>query len=50
MKSANKIESKKKGLKKLNPKVKLQNKLNKDSIKNPRVDTDFHHEHPFKEN
>jgi len=49
MKSGFKTEKKKKELKKLHQKEKASNRSVKDLRKKPRVDTDFHHVHPFRE-
>jgi len=49
MKTANKSEVKKKKEEKLIQKEKTSHRTNKDSKKTGRIDTDFHHEHPFKE-
>jgi len=50
MKSGNKNETDKKELKKVPRKEKTNNDSKKDLRKNhKKVDTDFHHEHPFRE-
>jgi len=49
MKSVNKTGSEKKQLRKLQQKEKTTERSNKDLKKNQKVDTDFHHEHPFRE-
>ena len=50
MKSGNKTETKKKDLKKSDGKEKTSQRTNKVLRKGAKVDTDFHHVHPFKEN
>jgi len=49
MKTGNKTQSEKKELKKLPRKEKKANGTKNDLKKNQKVDTDFHHEHPFRE-
>ena len=50
MRTGNKNNSEKKELKKIPLKGKTDGKSKRMSNKNLKVDTDFHHEHPFKEN